>query len=56
MALAGLAMCVLAGAGAVWSYWRVPGTSAGAAVSAACGALALAGAVVAVAGAVIAHG
>ena len=56
MALAGLAMCVLAGIGALWSYWRIPGTSAGAAVSSACGALALVGALVAVAGAVISHG
>jgi len=56
MALAGLAMCVLAGIGAAWSYWRIPGTSAGAALSAACGTLALVGALVAVAGAVISHG
>ncbi len=56
VALAGLAMCVLAGVGALWSYWRIPGTSAGVAVSAACGTLALAGALVAVAGAVISYG
>ena len=56
LALVGLVMCVFAGIGALWSYWRVPGTSAGAAMSAACGALALVGALVAVAGAVISHG
>lgn len=52
-AVAGLAVCAVAVAGTVWSYWRLPGTSAGVSLSAACLVAGWAGAVIAVAGAVI---
>jgi len=54
-AFTGLALCIIAAAGAVWSYWRLPGTSAGASLSAACFVLGAAGAVIAVGGAVISY-
>jgi hypothetical protein len=52
-AATGLALCVIAAAVAVWSLRRLPGTSAGASLSAACLVLGAAGAVIAAAGAVI---
>jgi hypothetical protein len=56
LAIAGVIMCVAAMAGAAWSYWRLAGSSAGAALSAACFVLAAGGVAVAAAGAVVSHG
>lgn len=55
LAFTGLGLCLLAGLLAGWSYWRIPGTDAGAALSSGCTVLAMAGAVIAICGAVISH-
>lgn len=56
LAVTGLILTVVAACGAAWSLSRLRGTAAGAAVSAACGGVAVTGAALAVLGAVIAHG
>jgi uncharacterized membrane protein len=55
LAFVGLGLCLLAGLLAGWSWWRIPGTDAGAALSSGCTVLSAAGAVLAVCGAVVAH-
>ena len=56
LAVAGAVMTVVGAIGAAWSLRRMPGTSAGVAVSFACAGLAFGGVVVAAVGAVVGHG
>jgi hypothetical protein len=43
LAIVGLILAVSGTAGAAWSLWRLPGTTAGATLSAVCGALSVCG-------------